>query len=170
MTIKSLPISAWICIWCCVYSRIEDLVRREWCWKGSKEEGDSARPRSLPGSLYASECECQRVGQPARQLDQRRRLSSACAPPSSPVLPATDLPAGTFPWSSGGFHIACSKNNNNQQSISSVQLKFSYVWWNLYQSASFALVVDSAVLWNSSFRCKFDNSVLFCYSTNIILC
>ena len=47
--------SAWICLWCCVYSRIEDLVRREWCWKGSKEEGDSARPRSLPGSLYASE-------------------------------------------------------------------------------------------------------------------
>ena len=85
MTIKSLPTSAWICIWCCVYSRIEDLVRREWCWKGSKEEGDSARPRSLPGSLYASECECQRVGQPARQLDQRRRLSSACAPPSSPA-------------------------------------------------------------------------------------
>ena len=41
-------------------SRIEDLVRRE--WKVSKEEGDSARPRSLPGSLYASECECQRGG------------------------------------------------------------------------------------------------------------
>ena len=55
-------------------SRIEDLVRRECCWKGSKEEGDSAGPRSLPGSLYASECECQRVGQQqGRQLDQRRR-------------------------------------------------------------------------------------------------
>ena len=55
------------------------------------------------------------------------------------LLPVTHLcclPAGTFPWSSGGFHVACSntayKNNNNQQSISSVQLKYSYVWWNLY--------------------------------------
>ena len=61
MTIKSLPTpSAWICISCCVYSRIEDLVRWEWCWKVSKEERDSAGPRSLPGSLYASEGECQR--------------------------------------------------------------------------------------------------------------
>ena len=64
MTIKSVPTpSAWICLWCCVYSRIEDLVRREWRWKGRKEEGDSARPRSLPGSLYASECGWQRVGE-----------------------------------------------------------------------------------------------------------
>ena len=32
------------------------------------------------------------------------------------LLPVTHLcclPAGTFPWSSGGFHIACSKNNND---------------------------------------------------------
>ena len=73
MTIKSLPTpSAWICIWCCVYSRI-------WC--GESVVGREARrSETLLGRVHCPG-HCTRASasgsgwdrQQGRQLDQRRR-------------------------------------------------------------------------------------------------
>ena len=112
------------------------LELRIWC--GESGVGRGARRReTLLGRVHCPG-HCTRASASGSGWDSKaatrpteetfKRMRSTILACLLPVTHLCCLPAGTFPWSSGGFHVACSNteyknNNNNQQSISSVQLK-----------------------------------------------
>ena len=136
-----------------------------------KRGGGSTVERSVAGSLYAA---VSASDSSTRSRQRRESFGGACAI-SSPACCC--LPAGTFPWSSGGFHIALLAPTPSTRTTTTISNQYqvcnssSPTCDEIYTSQPhlhqlLIRLYSRTILLGANFH----NSVLFCYSTNIILC